>query len=317
MPDLVPTIIVAAATGLVVAALLFFVERGLAPRAWPFRPGAFAGPWAVGAGFAFAYRLALGAWPEFPATKAADWLMWIACGLAIAAPLLQLRFVHSIIGPAVLGLLAAGAVTEWSLRNVMTNTLGAGARGAWVVGIAAAMTLACAAGALALSATSRPTGGPRHSALVRLRDDHWGTFALGLMFAFAAPAVIFSSTIKLGQGMLGLGMAWAGVALVGLIFGLRLVGAGAAAIALYGCLWCATYFLADSSAMALALAALAPLGLLIGFIPALRGRPWARFVLTSAAAGGLAAASAGVLAPAYLGPEPEDEHAAVSGRPER
>lgn len=317
MPDLVPTIISAAATSLVVAALLYFVERRPALRGWPFRPGAFAGPWAVGAGFVFAYRLALGAWPEFPATKGADWLLWIACGLALVAPVLQLRLVHSIIGPAVLGLLAAGAVTEWSLRNVMTSTLGPGARGAWVAGIAAAMTLGCAAGALALSATAPQAGGPRRSALVRMRDDHWGTFALGLMFAFAAPAVIFSSTIKLGQAMLGLGMAWAGVALVGLIFGLRLVGAGAAAVAFYGCLWCATYFLADSSAPALVLAALAPLGMLIGFVPALRGRPWARFLLTGAAAGGLAAASAGVLAPAYFGGEPEDEQAAASGDLER
>ncbi|MCC6320063.1 MAG: hypothetical protein IT438_01335 [Phycisphaerales bacterium] len=306
MPDLLPTIISAAATSLVVAAVFLLVERLAARRLRAFRPGAFAGSFAIGAGFVVAKRLALGGWPDLPAPSADGWLLWIACGLILAAILVQLRFFHSIVGPAVLGMLAAGALTEWALARVLGNSLSPESRRFWVAGIAVVFTLACAAAAMATATTGFDRAEPRPSLLARFRDDHWGTFAIGLMLAFATPAIIFSSSIKFGQAMLGLSMAWAGVALVSLFAGLPLIGAGALTLALYGCLWCTTYFLASSSGLALALAAIAPLGLLLGYLPALRARPIARFLIVSTTVAGLAATSAAVLAPTYFHDHAED-----------
>lgn len=299
MPPLLPTILAALLTSLVVAVIGLFAEHKSAGLGRAFHPGALGSTLALGLAFLVALRMAIGGWPDFPPAQGVDWLLYISIALVVAAPLFQLRWFHSIVGPAAMGLIAGGAMAEWPLRNILTNSMSAN-RGPWTWGIAIGMALACAAAALACIPTRDSRALPGRSILTRLRDDHWGTFAIGLLLAFAAPAVIFSSSIKFGQAMLGLGMGWAGVAIVGLFARLALSGAAALAMALYAALWIMTYLLAKSSTPAFALAALAPLGLLVGYLKPLRHRPWLRFVATCAAAAGLSAAAAGMLAPAYI-----------------
>jgi hypothetical protein len=299
-------ILSSAATALVVAAGLGSWTR----RSGVGGGGKRGGAWLIGAiamlaALIPATRITLGDWPPFPAVQSLQWTLYIAAAAVIGIALTA--WMSSRAWPARSLLAAAGAgslVVFFQLAGALSRMDSPGVRIAWMAGIAAVMLLqALIVGAAFTRADAAPPDGA--SALARLRDRHWPTLALGLIFGVSAPAILFAShTMKLLEQTVAIACGLGGLALVAWLIHRRLNLAGAAVVAVlvHSALWLVAYFYGDEAhAPALALAAAAPCSLVIGtWGPLARRGGWLRLAVVSVIGLGLIGSVAALYGPAYL-----------------
>lgn len=323
MAELFIAVMTSAATiGLVVAAALWSwrVFRGVG-RGWQ-RPGAGAAAVGVMAGYVVAVRLCLGGWPAFPATSSADWLVWVGIGAGIVSWASAWRGVAAGLSGAVVGVAVGTAVVVWPLASGISRQVESdGLRWAWRAGVPVVFgVLGAIAGAACAAGHGAGNEQRGRSLIARLREEQWGTVALGLAIGVSAPAMIFSASIKVGQCAVGLAMAWLGVATVALLGRMPAATGAAAAVSMLGAMWLIVLFYASSSAAALALGALAPASLLVGLAGPMRRGGWRRFIVVTALAAGLAGAATGVMANRYFESDDETggyEYGGVEGTTDR
>lgn len=254
---------------------LLVVGWRLARRRWSMRQSrSWAGPLAVGAGYAAGY-LALFGWPGVPPIDSIDWLCLLAVPLTLAGLLdscLRIGWPGRVLLIAV--------VVPWALLLPAWPLFVAEAQAGAPVALqlAVAVVLACAA-VMSLDALGA------HLSAARLS---------GILLAVSVPAALvlaLSGSLRLGQIGGLLAAAAAGALAVNLILGTAAVGRGMVPVfgpLLAGLLWCGHLFSELTTADALLLAAAPNMAWLAQRLPRRFGRlsqALAQLLLVMATAG--------------------------------